>query len=72
MVRKAGRGQLKYITQCQCPYMADIGGNHRGFKIRILQGMRIPSIPGRMNIFICERGRKVHPKIMIINKHDEG
>ena len=52
--------------------MAGIGGNHRGVKLFILQGMRRLSIPGRMNIFICERGRKVHPKIMIINKDDEG
>ena len=52
--------------------MSGIGVNHRGFKLCILQGMRIPPIPGRINTFICERGRKFHPKIMIINKDDEG
>ena len=52
--------------------MAVIGGNHRGVKLFILQGMRIPQIPGRINIFICESGRKGHPKILIINKDDEG
>ena len=69
--RQAGGGQYQHITEGQCPYMAIIEEHNMGVKLCILQGMRISSMPGGMEIFFL-RGNKGRPMILIIKRNNEG